>query len=213
MQLPLLVFDLDGVLVDSEPISERIFGQVLAEEGFVLEEGFSQKHFLGRSLRDCVAALQEHFGRVPSDEVLTGYLDRALEALRAELIPIEFVPEALAQLPHRKCIASGSELHRIELSLEVTGLRTYFEQITSSYEVAQGKPAPDVFLRAAEKMGFAPESCIVIEDTIFGVQAGVAAGMQVLCYQPLPTHAYPVPEGVVVFESMKALPQLVQRFS
>jgi HAD superfamily hydrolase (TIGR01509 family) len=211
--LPLLVFDLDGVLVDSEPISERIFGQILAEEGFVLEEGFSQKYFLGRSLRDCVAALQEHFGRVPSDEVLTGYLDRALEALRAELKPIDFVPEALAQLPHRKCIASGSELHRIELSLEVTGLRPHFEQITSSYEVAQGKPAPDVFLKAAEKMGYAPERCIVIEDTIFGVQAGVAARMQVLCYQPLPEHAYDVPEGVVVFDSMQQLPQLVQRFS
>lgn len=211
--LPLLIFDLDGVLVDSEPISERLLTQCLQQDAFDIDATFSNKYFLGRSMRDCIAILQEHFGRVPDDEVLTGYLDKVLEALRVELQPIPHVPEALKQLPHRKCVASGSELHRIELSLEVTGLRHFFEQITSSYEVAAGKPAPDVFLKAAEKMGYAPEACIVIEDTIFGVQAGIAAGMKVLCYQPLAAHRYDVPHGVVVFDSMQQLPQLVTSFN
>lgn len=211
--LPLLIFDLDGVLVDSEPISDRLFNECLQADGFAVDAAFSGKYFLGRSLRDCLVTLQEHFGRVPSDIVIDGYLTRIEDVLRLELQPVAFVPEALARLPHRKCVASGSDMRRIELSLEVTGLRNYFDQITSSYEVAQGKPAPDVFLKAAEKMGIAPENCIVIEDTIFGVQAGVAAGMQVLCYQPLEAHAYEVPGGVVVFDSMQQLPELVQRFS
>lgn len=207
--LPMLIFDLDGVLVDSEPISDRLFNESLVADGFAVDAAFSQQHFLGRSLRDCMVTLQEHFGRVPSDEVISGYLARIEDTLRLELKPIDHIPEALTQLPHRKCVASGSELRRIELSLEVTGLRHHFEQITSSYEVAQGKPAPDVFLKAAEKMDYLPGNCIVVEDTIFGVRAGVAAGMQVLCYQPSRQHGYAVPEGVVVFRSMARLPQLV----
>jgi HAD superfamily hydrolase (TIGR01509 family) len=125
------------------------------------------------------------------------------EALHAELEPVPYVKEALAQLPHPKCVASGSELERIQLSLHVTGLESYFRNITSSYEVRKGKPAPDVFLKAAEKNNYIAEQCIVIEDTIFGVEAGVAAGMRVLCYQPIPTMAYNVPEGVIVFDTMK----------
>lgn len=207
--LPLLVFDLDGVLVDSEPISDRLFNESLVNDGFAIDAAFSARYFTGRSLRDCLVTLQEHFGRVPTNEVLTAYTACIEEALRVELKPIAFVPEALAQMPHRKVVASGSELRRIELSLEVTGLRSHFEQITSSYEVAQGKPQPDVFLKAAEKAEYDPANCIVIEDTIFGVLAGVAAGMQVLNYQPNPKHAYEVPERVVVFQSMEQLPDLV----
>lgn len=211
--LPLLIFDLDGVLVDSEPISDRLFSECLQADGFALDAAFSHKYFLGRSLRDCLDTLQEHFGRVPSEAVINGYLARIEEVLREELRPIAFVPEALVQLPHPKCVASGSDLRRIELSLEVTGLRPHFDQITSSYEVAQGKPAPDVFLKAAAKMGYTPDTCMVVEDTIFGVRAGVAAGMQVLCYQPAEAPAYEVPKGVVVFDSMKQLPELVRSFS
>lgn len=211
-QLPLLIFDLDGVLVDSEPISDRLFSECLQADGFAIDAAFSNKYFLGRSLRDCLVSLEEQFGRLPSDGVLESYAARIVVALREELKPVAFIPEALEQLPNPKCVASGSEPERIALSLEVTGLRRYFAQITSSYEVAKGKPEPDVFLKAAEKMGYAPEQCIVIEDTIFGVRAGVAAGMHVLCYQPNPVHAYEVPEGVVVFESMQQLPQLVEQF-
>lgn len=211
--LPLLIFDLDGVLVDSEPISDRLFNESLVADGFAVDSAFSQQHFLGRSLRDCLQTLQEHFGRVPSEEKINGYLSRIEMALREELQPVAFVPEVLSLLPHRKVIASGSELQRIELSLEVAGLRHHFEQITSSYEVAQGKPAPDVFLKAAAKMGYAPENCMVIEDSVFGVQAGVAAGMKVLCYQPQAAHAYAVPEGVAVFASMQELPKLISHFS
>lgn len=207
--LPLLVFDLDGVLVDSEPISDRLFNESLINDGFPIDPVFSARYFTGRSLRDCLVTLQEHFGRIPNDEVLSAYTARIEDALRVELKPVAFIPEALAQMPHRKVVASGSELRRIELSLEVTGLRSHFEQITSSYEVAKGKPEPDVFLKAAEKAEYEPANCIVIEDTIFGVRAGVAAGMQVLCYQPYPAHAYEVPEGVVVFQSMEQLPDLV----
>lgn len=207
--LPLLVFDLDGVLVDSEKISERLFVQSLQQDGFAVDTAFNNKYFLGRSMRDCLDTLQEHFNRQPSEAVLSGYHRRVEQALRDELEPVPFVAEALQQLPHTKCVASGSEPERIQVSLEVTGLASFFKNITSSYEVARGKPAPDVFLKAAEKNGYLPEQCIVVEDTIFGVQAGLAAGMKVLCYQPEPALAYAVPDGVVVFDTMKKLPLLV----
>ena len=88
-----------------------------------------------------------------------------------------------------------------------------FLNMLSAYEVAKGKPEPDIFLKAAGKMGYEPANCIVIEDTIFGVRAGVAARMKVLNYQPVAAHRYDVPEGVVVFESMEQLPELIEQSS
>lgn len=209
--LPLLVFDLDGVLVDSEKLSEKLYVHCLQQDGFAVDTAFYNQHFLGRSSRDCLQTLQEHFGRLPTAGVLEQYDVLIEEALRSDLEPVPFIKESLVQLPHLKCVASGSELPRIKVSLDVTGLSSFFQNITSSYEVARGKPAPDVFLRAAEKNNYAPEACIVIEDTIFGVEAGLAAGMKVLCYQPDKAMAYNVPEGVVVFESMEQLPDFIQR--
>lgn len=208
-ELPLLIFDLDGVLVDSEKISERLFLQCLQEDDFAVDTAFNNQYFLGRSLRDCLDTLQEHFGRQPSEAVLDNYGKMIDKALLEELEPVPFVREALLQLPHPKCIASGSEPQRIQVSVRTTGLESFFLNITSSYEVERGKPFPDVFLKAAEKNNYPPERCIVIEDTIFGVQAGIAAGMQVLCYQPVPELAYSVPDGVVVFHSMNDLPACV----
>jgi HAD superfamily hydrolase (TIGR01509 family) len=213
MQSHLLIFDLDGVLVESEKISERLFIQCLQEDGFAVDTAFNSQYFLGRSLRDCLDTLQEQFGRQPSVDVLQAYDEMINEALRVELEPILFVPEALPKLSHPKCVASGSELKRIKLSLEVTGLSPYFQNITSSYEVENGKPAPDVFLKAAEKNSYAPEHCIVIEDSTFGVQAGVAAGMKVLCYQPPGCAVFDVPEGVTLFDSMKDLPVMVYKIT
>jgi HAD superfamily hydrolase (TIGR01509 family) len=208
--LPLLVFDLDGVLVDSEKLSEKLYVNCLQQDGFAVDTAFYNQYFLGRSSRDCLQTIEERFGRLPTAGVLEHY-DRLIEeALRLELEPVPFVREALLQLPHPKCVASGSELPRIQVSLEVTGLASFFQNITSSYEVEKGKPAPDVFLRAAEKNGYSPENCFVIEDTIFGVTAGLAAGMKVLCYQPDPALAYNVPDEVVVFDSMEKLPACIQ---
>ena len=209
-QLPLLIFDLDGVLVDSEKISERLFLQCLQEDGFAVDTAFNNQYFLGRSMRDCLETLQEHFNRQPSANALVNYEKMIGQALRSELEPIPFVREALLRLSHQKCVASGSEPDRIQLSLEATGLNLFFKNTTSSYEVARGKPAPDVFLKAAEKNNYMPERCIVVEDTIYGVQAGVAAGMKVLCYQPDATSAYDVPDGVLVFHSMEHLPNCVE---
>jgi HAD superfamily hydrolase (TIGR01509 family) len=209
-QTPLLIFDLDGVLVDSEIISERLFLRCLQEDGFAVDAAYNNQYFLGRSLRDCLNTLQEHFGRQPSSAVLQHYDNLIEEALQTELQPIPFVQEALQALPYPKCIASGSEPQRIELSLKATGLDVYFRNTTSSYEVERGKPFPDVFLKAAEKNNCPSARCIVIEDTIFGVQAGLAAGMKVLCYQPAPQTAYEVPDGVLVFDSMKGLPACIK---
>jgi beta-phosphoglucomutase-like phosphatase (HAD superfamily) len=110
MQQPshLLIFDLDGVLVESEKISERLFIQCLQQDGFAVDVAFNSQYFLGRSLRDCLDTLQSHFGRQPSAAVLEAYDKMIDKALQAELAPIPHVPEALAQLPQPKCVASGS---------------------------------------------------------------------------------------------------------
>jgi len=210
-KLPLLIFDLDGVLVDSEKISERLFLKCLQQDGFAVDTHFNNQYFLGRSMRDCLNTLQQHFGRQPSVNALDTYAQIMEEALHTELQPVAFVTEALKQLPYPKCVASGSDPERIQLSLEVTGLAPFFQNITSSHEVEKGKPAPDVFLKAAEKNDYIPDQCIVIEDTIFGVEAGLSAGMKVLCYQPVPALAYTVPDGVIVFDTMKRLPDCVDR--
>ncbi|HUP10936.1 MAG TPA: HAD family phosphatase [Niastella sp.] len=212
LQLPLLIFDLDGVLVDSEKISERLFLECLQQDGFDVNTDFNNQYFLGRSMRDCMNSLQQHFGRQPSDMVLDNYSKKMEAALHSELEPVPFVREALTQLPHWKCVASGSELERIHLSLHVTGLDMFFQNITSSYEVEKGKPSPDVFLKAAQKNNYTPDQCIVIEDTIFGVEAGLAAGMKVLCYQPVKELAYDVDATVAVFNSMKNLPDYINNF-
>lgn len=212
LQLPLLIFDLDGVLVDSEKISERLFLECLQQDGFDVNTDFNNQYFLGRSMRDCMNSLQQHFGRQPSDMVLDNYSKKMEAALHSELEPVPFVREALTQLPHWKCVASGSELERIHLSLHVTGLDLFFQNITSSYEVEKGKPSPDVFLKAAQKNNYTPDQCIVIEDTIFGVEAGLAAGMKVLCYQPVKELAYDVDATVAVFNSMKNLPDYINNF-
>jgi HAD superfamily hydrolase (TIGR01509 family) len=209
LKLPLLIFDLDGVLVDSEKISERLFLNCLQQDGFAVDTTFNNQYFLGRSMRDCLNTLQQHFGRQPSAAALDSYARIMEEALHSELEPVAFVRDALTQLPHPKCVASGSEFERIQLSLQVTELEPFFKNITSSYEVKKGKPAPDVFLKAAEKNNYTPDQCIVIEDTIFGVQAGLAAGMKVLCYQPEKTFAYHVPDNVIVIDSMKYLPDYI----
>ena len=193
----LLIFDCDGVLVDSEPLANRTMIQCLQNEDFDVDDRYAIEHFHGIADKDCVAHIEAVFRRKVSDKFLETLAVLTEEEIKNTLQPIPNIREALASLPYTKCVASGSEPEKIELSLQVTGLKSFFGHVYSSSQVQRGKPYPDVFLFAAKEMGFAPNQCIVIEDSRPGVQAGLSAGMKVLQYRPTSENDAKLPEAGV----------------
>jgi HAD superfamily hydrolase (TIGR01509 family) len=175
----LIIFDCDGVLVDSELLSCRCLSEVLAECGIDLGLDQALDLFLGRS----TAAVLEHYeglGQFIPEKFSTELAARVRGAFLAALCPIEGVSSVLAglQIPH--CVASSSDLDRVSFSLSLTGLASHFDdQLFTSQMVERGKPAPDLFLYAAEKMRTDPGRTLVVEDSVSGVTAGKAAGMTV----------------------------------
>ena len=172
----LVIFDCDGVLIDSEVLACSTAVKTMGEFGFAitLEEYLG---FVGRSARGGGAVLEARFGPLPAALAAT---DRArlFERFEAELQPMPGVREVVAGLSVPACVASSSDHDRLRLTLTLTGLHGLFAPaIFSATEVSRGKPAPDLFLHAAARMGVAPAACLVIEDSPAGVAAAVAAGM------------------------------------
>lgn len=207
----LLIFDCDGVLVDSEPLANRTFIQCLQKEGFDVDEAYTYKHFHGISTRDCIAHIELTFKRRVSYNFIETLSLLTNEEIKNTLQPIPHIKEALAALSYPKCVASGSEPEKIQLSLEVTRLKKYFSHVYSSLQVQRGKPFPDVFLHAAKEMDFTPDQCIVIEDSNPGVQAALSAGMKVLLYRPILKDKSDLLEEVTVFADMAHLPTLIHK--
>jgi HAD superfamily hydrolase (TIGR01509 family) len=175
----LIIFDCDGVLVDSELLSCRCLSEVLSEFGIALSVGQALELFLGRSTK----AVEQHYrdlGQVVPDGFLPRLKAHVLTTFAGTLQPISGVAEVMSDLRVPFCVASSSDIDRVALSLDVTGLRAHFgERIYTAQMVRHGKPAPDLFLHAAERMGVQPARTLVVEDSASGVQAGKAAGMTV----------------------------------
>jgi HAD superfamily hydrolase (TIGR01509 family) len=174
----LLIFDCDGVLVDSEIIALGALAKLLTDLGRPSTPAECRRLFMGKSLEDVLAEIATMLGRpLPADCGAKANAE-LLERLRRELRPVEGVAEAIAQLPYSRCVASSSQPERISLSLAVTGLAPLFGRLVfSAAEVKHGKPAPDLFLYAAAQCGCAPAQCIVIEDSPVGIAAAGRAGM------------------------------------
>lgn len=206
----LLIFDCDGVLIDSEPMANSLFLHCLREEGLEVDELYGE-HFHGIALADCLRKVERDFQRPLPEHFVPRYTQLLDEEMKAHLQPMPGIHAALEALPQPKCVASGSTHERLQLSLSVTKLLSFFEFIFSAQDVAHGKPQPDLFLFAANKMNVAPADCIVIEDSYAGLQAALAARMTVLLYNPLWTNKYTVPDGVPVFYNMAELPALVKQ--
>ena len=209
----LVIFDCDGVLIDSERLAIKVDVVVLGELGWRLSEAEVIERFVGRSDRDARAAIEEHLGR----KLPAGWADavehRYREAFATALTPVEGVLDALDRITHPTCVASSATHDHLRYTLELTGLYHRFAgRIFSADDVAMGKPAPDLFLLAAEQMGATPGGCVVVEDSRYGVQAARAAGMDALGYAGGLTPAS-VLEGprTVVFDDMRTLPQLIRR--
>ena len=214
MAFELIIFDCDGVLVDSEPISNRTLIAVLDELGLTMSYEESVAAFVGRSISSNLRFIEDRLGRpLPLDFGLQLQL-RAMEAFKTSLQPIEGIAEVLPEIQKPMCVASGSNHDWIRLALDLTGLLPYFEnKIFSASEVKHGKPAPDVFLHAAERMGFLPSRCAVVEDSIAGVQSGVNAGMVVFAYKSAFDSDELTKAGAhYVFDDMRKLPKLLTRY-
>ena len=179
----LVIFDCDGVLVDSEPLSIRILVEGLASIGYAIDEATAAERFLGHSLAAVQGMLRDELGfDLPTDRLEAMRLS-LFERFRKELKPMPGIVEALDRLTIPCCVASSSLPERIRVSLEVTGLLERFApNIFSADMVQRGKPAPDLFLHAAEAMSVEPAACLVIEDSAPGIAAAHSAGMRVFAF-------------------------------
>ena len=211
----LIIFDCDGVLVDSERLSIRVDALFLDRLGWPMAESEIVERFVGRSDADIRAEIEERIGS-PIPTGIDREFDRLYrETFEAELRPVDGIVEALdaiAVLGTQICVASSGDHDKIRRSLELTSLTPYFDdRIFSAADVAQGKPAPDLFLHAAERMRAAPTRSAVVEDSAFGVDAAIAAGMQAFAYAGGVTAADRLTRPrVVVFEDMRQLPALLE---
>lgn len=179
--IELVLFDFDGVVVDSEIISLRMLVAELAQHGVSVDIPYVSRHFLGRSYPVVLAQIRKEFGILLPDGFEADYRARLLAAFEAEgLRVMPHLREVLGALRVPYGLATSSSPARVASSLAMTGLTEAFAgRITTASEVARGKPAPDLPLHAAGKFGIAPERCLLIEDSLAGIAAGLAAGMQV----------------------------------
>lgn len=213
----LVIFDCDGVLIDSEIIAIQVESKVLGELGFAMSPENIARDFVGLSGATMRRALEERFGRALPAAFEETTRTATLATFERELRAIPGIAETLAALPWPRCVASSSDLPRIRRCLELTELEAHFapDHLFSAQHVERGKPAPDLFLYAARRMETEPAGCVVVEDSRHGVEAARAAGMRVLGFDGgqhcAPDHADTLREAGVetVFSDMRALPALL----
>ena len=207
----LVIFDNDGVLVDSERIAVRVEAQLLGELGWPLSEAEVVERFMGRTAEYMDEAIEAQLGSRLPDDWRDQFQRRYAEAFAAELAPVDGVTEALDQIAIPTCVASSGSHDKLRFTLGRTGLYGRFEgRIFSGYEVANGKPAPDLFLHAAARMGAEPARCAVVEDTLYGLMGARAAGMRAFGYAGgLSSPDRLAGEATVVFHDMRDLPRLL----
>ncbi|MDR2333031.1 MAG: HAD family phosphatase [Burkholderiaceae bacterium] len=214
-----VLFDCDGVLVDSESITNRVLRDMLNEAGWPITTEECLQQFIGKTVRSQAALIESHTGKPFTEDWLQQFYERRNEALGVELVAIDgalsAVPYLHGKFDGRIACASGADRAKVEMQLEKVGLASYFQgRVFSGHETPRSKPFPDVYLAAAQALQADPARCLVIEDTLTGVQAGVAAGATVWGYFPSDQgHAQAgdlLAAGAVrVFDHMGDLPTLL----
>lgn len=218
-----VLFDCDGVLVDSEPITNRVLCTMLNELGWPISFEDTIRTFTGKMVRDEAARIHAHTGYAITSEWLAGFRERRNAALETELVAVDGAVEAVRAVQNdfanRIAVASGADRAKIVLQLDKVGLADCFaERLFSGHEMARSKPFPDVYLAAAAALGVPAERCAVVEDSVTGAAAGVAAGATVFGYSPGGLgHSSPAAlrqVGVAhVFADMRELPELLRNWS
>jgi HAD superfamily hydrolase (TIGR01509 family) len=210
----LVIFDCDGVLVDSELITNRVFARMINELGVPVTLDDMFEKFVGRTMSYCCGLITQMSGRPLPEDFVAQYRLRTTAALHAELraVPgIENVLDAIEARGLPYCVASSGSHDKMRTTLGITGLFPRMQgKLFSVTEVVNAKPAPDVFLHAARMCGVEPTSCCVVEDSPIGVAAGVAAGMTVFGYCALTPKQRLIDAGAhQTFSDMSRLPQLI----
>ena len=213
----MVIFDCDGVLVDSEPLANASFSRALKAQGLDWSVEETMRRLMGRSLKSCVEICEAELGRkLPDDFVEKMQAVTYQSFCDAPLQPVPGVKEAVLALQAAgvsTCVASSGSPEKMKFTLGLTGLWELFDgRIFSSSQMPRGKPFPDLFLHAAISMNVQPFDCVVVEDSLPGVQAARAAGMKALAYagEPYANRDALQKAGGRVFDDMKQLPTLVQ---
>ena len=183
MKYELIIFDCDGVLVDSESISCGVLAEEARMLGSQLTNEEARRIFAGTNLKFCFEYIETEIGQPLPSNMETIYREKTRERFAKELQPIEGIHDLVTSLTLPFCVASNAPLAKMNFNLKKVGLFPFFEKnMFSAYEVKAWKPDPTLFLTAAKTMGFEPSKCLVVEDSLSGVKAAVAAGMDVLGY-------------------------------
>jgi len=213
--IDLIIFDCDGVLIDSEGLSARVLISALARVGIDVDMDYFCANFVGRSFPTVVQDIRDKWHITLPDGFELSYRGELLKVFESELRPTPGLVELLARIKTRTCVATSSSPERVSKSLQVTGLTHWFTNtVFTASEVKHGKPAPDLFLHAARKMGVEPARCLVIEDSVPGVAAAIAARMPVLRYtggEHLKGRTLKHPDTVTTFDNWSALGLLAPR--
>jgi HAD superfamily hydrolase (TIGR01509 family) len=216
MNFDLVIFDCDGVLVDSEVIACRVDADTLTRHGYPITADQVLDRFLGRSMREVNLEVEAELGRSLPDDFSTQLLDELYRSFAAELEAVPHIHQTLDTIAQPVCVASSGSHERMRISLGRAGLYDKFApHIFSATQVRNGKPAPDLFLFAAEQMAMSPKQCLVIEDSAPGIAAALAAGMTVLGFHG-GSHCRPgyadtlrAAGAVVTFDDMRKLAGLI----
>ncbi len=209
-QNKLIIFDCDGVLVDSEPLSNRTIAEQMQELGIPMTEEEAIKLFAGGSLKNVTDYVKSVTGQDAPADMLEVYRTRSYDLFRKELEPVSGIKELLEGLPNKRCVASNGPLDKMKLNLGLTNLMHFFEgNLFSAYEIGHWKPDPRLFLHAAKIMDFEPKDCVVIEDSDHGIHAAKSAGMQVYGYAGRTPREKLEKAGAIVFDDMNHLLDLL----
>jgi len=210
MKYKCIIFDCDGVLVDSEAISAKIFKEMAAELGFEIDFETVLEQITGTSMKENLKFFSENIeGELPA-EFETDFRKRSYEAFKTDLKPIEGIHDLLDKIKVPIGVASSGPVEKIKLNLTSTKLIDYFgDNIFSCYEIGSWKPDPEIYLYTAKTMGFKPEECAVIEDSLVGVQAAKAGGFNVFGFTNNKNKNTFEELGATVFSEMKELGKLL----
>ncbi len=215
MRPKLVIFDCDGVLVDTESIANARLAELITEAGLPMTMAECRKRFVGLSMRTVCERLLAEDGIGLGDDFVARWNENLPQLFNSGLqaIPsIEFAIDAIRNAGIPVCVASSGRIEKMHLTLGLTGLLPHFENVLfSASMVERGKPFPDLFLHAANEMEHQPADCVVIEDSPAGVQAGIKAGMKVFGYagDPLTDAEGLAKSGAVIFDDMRQLPELL----
>lgn len=208
-----VIFDCDGVLVDSEPIGNKVLVDMANELGADINLDYAYKHFKGHKMQYCADQIEALIPNKLPPDFIPKYRERSFEAFKLDIKPVEGVTELIQNLNIPYCVASSGPENKIKLNLELTGLLPFFENtIFSCYSIQKWKPSPAIFIWAAETLGFKPEDCVVIEDSVTGVRAAKNGKFDVIGFTAHDSNNELKSEATFTFSSMREIQEFLISF-